>query len=158
MVPKQGSFATRRKRRKRALAGLTIALVATVNSPALAQQLFVYPQKGQNQGQQDIDTAECGRWAKQQSGVDPNAPAPTAAPGQHMGRTVGGAAKGAAVGAAVGAIAGNAGKGAGAGAVVGGVAGRRRSKVAKEAQSAEASNSYQRAFAACMEGRGYTVR
>jgi len=36
----------------------------------LAQQVFVYPQKGQSQRQQDIDTAECARWAKQQSGVE----------------------------------------------------------------------------------------
>lgn len=126
--------------------------------PAAAQQVFVYPQKQQSQQQQDIDTAECTRWAKAQSGVDPNAPQPQEHLGSNARGTVGGAAKGAAVGAAVGAIAGNAGKGAGAGAVVGGVAGRRGSKKQKQAAQGEATNSFQRAFAACMEGRGYTVR
>ena len=69
-----------------------------------------------------------------------------------------GAAKGAAVGAGVGAIGGDAGKGAAAGAAVGGVAGRRGSKMNKQAAQAETANSYQRAYAACMEGRGYTVK
>ena len=125
---------------------------------AAAQQVFVYPQKGQSQRQQDIDTAECTRWAKQQSGVDPNAPKQPDQVGSHARGTVGGAAKGAAVGAAVGAIAGNAGKGAGAGAVVGGVAGRRGSKRNAQAAEAETTNTYQRAFAACMDGRGYSVK
>lgn len=127
-------------------------------APAWAQQVFVYPQKGQSQQQQDIDTAECTRWAKQQSGVDPNAPKQQEQLGSNARGTVGGAAKGAAVGAAVGAIAGDAGKGAGAGAVVGGVAGRRGSKRNKQAAAAETTNTYQRAFAACMDGRGYSVK
>ncbi|MFI5396836.1 MAG: hypothetical protein ACHQ9S_14970 [Candidatus Binatia bacterium] len=126
--------------------------------PAFAQRLYIYPQKGQSQQQQDIDNAECGRWAKAQSGVDPSAPPPPGQPGQHAGGTLGGAARGAGLGAAVGAIAGDAGKGAAAGAAVGGVAGRRRSKIAQQAKKAEATSSYQRAFAACMEGRGYTVK
>jgi hypothetical protein len=123
-----------------------------------AQQVFVYPQKGQSQQQQDIDTGECTRWAKQQSGVDPNAPKQPDGVGSNARGTVRGAAKGAAVGAAVGAIAGDAGKGAGAGAVVGGVGGRRRSKNDKQAAAAETTSTYQRAFAACMDGRGYSVK
>jgi hypothetical protein len=125
---------------------------------ASAQQVFVYPQKGQSQRQQDIDTAECTRWAKQQSGIDPNAPKQPDQVGTHARGAAGGAAKGAAVGAAVGAIGGDAGKGAAAGAVVGGVGGRRRSKQAKQAAEAETTNTYQRAFAACMDGRGYSVK
>jgi len=125
---------------------------------ASAQQVFVYPQEGQSQQQQDIDTAECTRWAKGQSGVDPNAPQQQQQVGSNARGTVGGAAKGAALGAAVGAIAGDAGKGAAAGAVVGGVGGRRGSKREKQAAAAEATNSYQRAFAACMDGRGYSVK
>jgi len=127
-------------------------------APVWAQQQFVYPQKGQSQQQQDIDTAECTRWAKAQSGVDPNAPKQQEQVGSHARGAAGGAARGAAVGAAVGAIGGDAGKGAGAGAVVGGVAGRRRSKMQKGAAEAETTDSYQRAFAACMEGRGYSVK
>lgn len=138
-------------------AWLSVTAMVLVGT-ASAQQVFVYPQKGQSQQQQDIDTAECGRWAKGQTGIDPNAPKQQEGLGSNARGTVGGAAKGAAVGAAVGAIAGNAGKGAGAGAVVGGVAGRRGSKKQKQAAAAETTNTYQRAFAACMDGRGYSVK
>ncbi len=140
--------------------GTVVLVVGLAGSPVVAQapKVYVYPQKGQDQRQQDIDTAECGRWAKQESGVDPNAPPPQEQVGQHTRGAVGGAARGAAVGAAVGAIAGDAGKGAGAGAVVGGVAGRRGSRRAAQASQAESQTSYARAFAACMEGRGYTVK
>jgi hypothetical protein len=59
----------------------------------------------------------------------------------------------AALGAAVGAIGGNAGKGAGDGAGVGGVHGRRHTIAAQHQRQYAAQNSYDRAFAACMEGR-----
>jgi hypothetical protein len=131
---------------------LTIAAAAAF---AQAAKMYIYPQKGQSKDQQAKDETECRTWATQQSGVDPNAPA---AKGSHARGTVGGAARGAALGAAVGAIAGDAGKGAGAGAVVGGVGGRRGSKRAQQAQQAAVTDSFQRAFAACMEGRGYTVK
>ncbi len=139
--------------------GMGAALVSAVVGTAVvaASGPFVYPQRGQGQQQQDQDRAACDRWARSQTGIDPNAPPPSEA-GRHAGGTVGGAARGAAVGAAVGAIAGNAGKGAGAGAVVGGVAGRRGSRRTEQAAVAETQNTFMRAFAACMEGRGYTVR
>ena len=136
-----------------------VALTGMVVSGAIgASGPFVYPQKGQSADQQKKDSNECYSWAKTQSGVDPGQPPPSGQPGQHARGAVGGAARGAAVGAAVGAIAGDAGKGAGAGAVVGGVGGRRRSKTAQQAQQQETRSAYDRAFAACMEGRGYTVR
>src|SRR6266705_7189347 len=134
--------------------GVSVALVGW----AIAAGLFVYPQKGQSTEQQNKDSYECYGWAKAQSGVDPGAPPPPAQPGQHARGAVGGAARGAALGAAVGAIGGNAGKGAAAGAVVGGVHGRHRARAAHQQQQAAAGNAYDRAFGACMEGRGYTVR
>ena len=134
----------------------TIALMGPlVAGVALASGPFVYPQKGQSQAQQDQDRGACERWAQSQTGITPGAPQPS---GPNPRRTVGGAARGAAVGAAVGGIAGDAGKGAGAGAVVGGVAGRRRGMQEREAAAAATQDTYFRAFAACMEGRGYTVR
>ena len=123
-----------------------------------AADVFVYPQKGQSAEQQNKDSYECYGWAKSQSGVDPGAPPPPAQAGQHARGAVGGAARGAALGAAVGAIAGDAGKGAAAGAVVGGVGGRRRSVAAQQQHQQATRSAYDRAFAACMEGRGYTVR
>ena len=114
-------------------------------------KLFVSPNKGQSQDQQNKDTAECQQWATQQ--------APPPGTGGTQGRgAVGGAARGAAAGAAVGAIAGDAGKGAAAGAVVGGVGGRRRSKKEQQAAQAGAQNDWSRAFASCMESRGYSVK
>ena len=133
-------------------------LTTALAGRAIAAGVFVYPQRGQSPDQQNRDSYECYNWAKAQSGVDPGQPPPPAQPGQHARGTVGGAARGAAMGAAVGAIAGNAGKGAAAGAVVGGVHGRRRSMAAQQEQQAAMGNAYDRAFAACMEGRGYTVR
>jgi hypothetical protein len=140
--------------------GLVAAALASgfVASAALgASGPFIYPQKGQSAAQQSQDQAACDQWARSQTGIDPNAPPPSSRGGR-AGNTVGGAARGAAVGAAVGAIAGDAGTGAGAGAVVGGVAGRRRGKKEEQAAAAEAQSTYTRAFSACMEGRGYTVR
>jgi OmpA family protein len=119
-----------------------------------APKVFVAPNKGQSKDQQSKDTAECQQWATQQA---PPAQAATG-PGTHARGTAGGAAKGAAAGAAVGAIAGDAGKGAAAGAVVGGVGGRRRSKQDQQAAQAGAQNDWARAFATCMESRGYTAK
>jgi hypothetical protein len=145
---------------KRVAAAFVAAIVMIGAGAVLAQtaKTFVYPQKGQSQSQQSKDEAECRTWAKGQSGVNPDVPPTPAQLGSHARGAAGGAARGAALGAAVGAIGGDAGKGAGAGAVVGGVAGRRGSKRAQQAQRAEATDSFQRAFAACMEARGYSVK
>ena len=74
-----------------------------------------------------------------------------------------------ALGAAIGAIAGDAGKGAAIGAVAGGLRGgmeQRKERKAEEqqaqtqatAQQQQAISTFDRAYAACLEGRGYTVR
>ena len=146
--------------RKRLAAALATTILAIGVTAALAQtaKTFVYPQKGQSKSQQSKDEGECRTWAKEQSGVNPDVPPTPAQLGSHARGAAGGAARGAGVGAAVGAIGGDAGKGAAAGAVVGGVAGRRRSKAGQQAQQAEASDSFLRAFAACMEARGYAVK
>lgn len=72
------------------------------------------------------------------------------------------------MGAAVGAIAGNAGKGAAIGAVTGTAAGGVRQRRANQAgaaqqqagqqQTAQQMTTFNRAVAACMTGRGYTVQ
>jgi hypothetical protein len=99
---------------------------------------------------------------------------------QVQGARVGGAARGAAGGAAIGAIAGDAGKGAAAGAVAGtmrgGMAQRQANAQSKQqaaAQTAAAQkkaeeetlrqhqeglDTFQRAFAACMDARNYSVK
>jgi hypothetical protein len=96
------------------------------------------------------------------------------------GGAVKGSAKGAAGGAAIGAIAGDAGTGAAIGATAGAVRGRRQQKKgAKEAQQQAAQqtaqaqqqsqaqanaqhqeglDTFKRAFSACMDARGYSVK
>jgi Glycine-zipper domain len=125
---------------------------------AARSEVFVYPAKGQTPDQQGKDEYECSKWAKSQSGVDPSAPAQQPYAGQHAGGTARGAARGAAGGAAIGAIAGDAGKGAAIGAVAGGVRGRRGSVHQQQEAGKEERSAYDRAFAVCVEGRGYTAK
>jgi Glycine-zipper domain len=135
---------------------------------ARGQQIYAYPQKGQSQQQQQQDQAECHGWALQQSGYNPasaQAPPPPPPPGGGAAR---GAARGAAVGAVGGAVGGDAGKGAAAGAAAGAVFGTmRRNQENKQyqaavsqqqAQASQQQSNYNRAYAACLQGRGYTVQ
>jgi Glycine-zipper domain len=158
-----------------ALGGLALVVPAIV----LAQsppQLYIYPLKKQSKAQEDKDRYECHRWAVQHSGYDPSRthpnnpsyldPQPYRPSQPHVVR---GAGRGAALGAVGGAITGNAGKGAAAGAAMGGLTGgfRRRSERRRQAaqQQANATSAvasqqmnYTRAMAACLEGRGYSVK
>jgi hypothetical protein len=144
-------------------------LAATQQSISGSLGVVPYPAKGQSPSQQNKDEGECYAWAKQQTGIDPvavaKAPPPQSGPAAGGGERVRGAARGAAGGAAIGAIAGDAGKGAAAGAVVGTMAGGRQARKNKagqqqQAEQAKASTmqSFNRAFAACMDGRGYVVK
>ena len=145
-------------------------------SSALAQDLIIYPAKGQSQEQMEKDKFECYTWGKQQTGFDPmaqpKATAPPPAQEAKQGGVVRGAARGALAGVAIGAIAGDAGKGAAIGAAGGGLfGGMRRKDQQRQQEQAEqqwaqqqAANyqqnrsKYNRAFSSCMEGRGYTVK
>jgi predicted lipid-binding transport protein (Tim44 family) len=135
-----------------------LASILFLSAATASAQVFVYPQKGQSAEQQQKDQSECQQWATQQSGVNPNAPAAGPDRGKRVGGALGGAARGAAGGALIGAIAGDAGKGAAIGATVGGIGGRRGAIDRERAGQAAESDAYTRAFAACMEGRGYTVK
>lgn len=147
----------------------TIAWSFMVPAAAYAQQPIVYPAKGQSAAQQNKDNYECYGWAKQTTGVDPASPPQnTSAPPPSSwggGQRLGGAARGALGGAAIGAIAGDAGQGAAIGAVAGTMAGGYRARRDRDeairqnqAQQGQVLNSYYRAFAACMEGRGYSIK
>ncbi len=140
-----------------------------------AQDFFVFPGQGQSQEQMDRDQVECHIWARQQTGFDPMmTPRATERPPAReapQGGVVRGGARGAAVGAVGGAIAGDAGRGAaigaGTGALVGGM--RRSDQVRREqeadwqwtqqqaAQHSRDRDRFNRAFKACMQGKGYTV-
>ena len=138
---------------------------------AFAQQQYVFPAKGQTPEQTDKDKYDCYNWAKQQTGFDPSQPtqATTTSPSSTgEGQVVKSAARGAAVGAAAGAVAGDAGKGAAAGAAAGGVVGGIKKRDAKkeaqqqqqqqQAAASGARDAYNRAYKACLEGKGYSVQ
>ena len=147
------------------------AVLLTILFPAIAMgDVYIYPNKGQNEQQQSKDRYECHTWAVQQTGFDPTKPQTAQAPSvPPPGKPiVKGAARGAAVGAVGGAIAGDAGTGAAAGAAVGGLLGGMKrmdqAKVQNQQQAqqqntvAQQQAGYERAMGACLGGRGYTVR
>jgi len=131
---------------------------------------YVYPKNHQDAAQQQKDEAECYTWAKQQTGIDPDAPPPAPQQAQQAkGGGAKGAAGGAAGGAEIGAIAGDAGQGAAIGATAGAVRGRRQQKKANKqaeqqakqqssAQQQEALTKVKSAFSSCIDARGYSVK
>jgi uncharacterized membrane protein YebE (DUF533 family) len=139
-------------------------------APAVnAQELFIFPNEDQSQDQQDMDEFQCQKSATQRTGFDPMALPTTSSPAPKQKGGVGqGAVKGALLGTAVGAVTGNTKKGLKAGAVGGGVMGgmkRADSNSKKQDWANQQSQDYlrnrdnwNRAFTACIESRGYTVR
>lgn len=159
---------------------LAFFFLVSLPTVASADQLMIYPKKGQDQAQQDKDRYECHRWAVENTGIDPTDPVTLTAnvPSEQetkqkvasagQGATVRGGARGAAGGAAIGAIAGDAGKGAAIGATAGalrGVGARRRAKAKAHAQQSKKAETaqtdamarYNRARKTCLEGRNYSV-
>ncbi len=147
---------------------MTLVFVFALIPVAGAQELFVFPNDGQSQDQQDLDTIQCQRGATDRTGFDPMATptASTPAPRQEGG-VARGAARGALLGGAIGAVTGDTRRGLATGAAGGGVLGGMRradSNRQQEDWARRESANYQRnrdnwnrAFIACMESRGYTV-
>ena len=165
---------------KQALFVIVLLLLAIfLTDPVAAQDPIVYPAQGQSQEQMEKDEFQCIRWARDQTGFDPmRTPTATSPPPQREAPR-GGAGRGAVAGAAGGAIIGGiAGgrSGAGRGALIGGGGGaliggmrrenqRKQEDRAREQWEREQTNNYararsefNRAFSACMTGRGYTVK
>ena len=142
---------------------------------------FVYAANQQPPDQQQYDEMDCYNWAKSQTSIDPMGP-PT--PVQQVekgeneakGSRLKGAGRGALGGAVIGGIAGDAGKGAAIGATVGTMRGGRQVRQGKQAaeqeyQQAQAQakqqaaatdqqkiSTFKKAFAVCVQGRGYSVQ
>ena len=160
---------------KNSIRGLTLAVgLCWLSTAPSAQQLYIYPNDGQSPEQQQADQGQCNAWAIQETGFDPANPPPPptgSAPVDSGPGVLGGAGRGAALGAVGGAIAGDAGKGAAIGAATGGLlGGMRRSDSRQQAQQqqrnanaqyndqiAQQRQGYNRAIAACLQARGYTV-
>ena len=145
--------------------------VATWANLIPAQDLVIYPGGGQDQEQQGADEYQCYGWSKDRSGFDPMARPTASAPPPKKGAPKGGVGRGAVSGAVIGGIFGGssgAKKGAGAGAVMGALRRADQNRQQKEAQKQweqdqsrqyeQGRRNYNRNFAACMEGSGYTVR
>jgi hypothetical protein len=134
--------------------------------------VYVFPAKDQKPDQQAKDEQACYTWAVEQSGVDPlNMPAtrPDSVATGPDGSAVKGAAKGAVAGVAIGAIAVDAGKGAAIGAAAGGmkgVAGKKQKDAKKQQQARRTAvatdpakiESFKKAYSACLEGKGYSIK
>ena len=156
-----------------------VALLALSIAPAWASDLYVYPAKGQSRDQTERDKYTCYQFAKEQTGFDamerPTTSTPPPAKEKETWGAGEGAVGGALLGAGIGALAGGK-SGAGTGAVVGGVGGgamghmRRSDQKQREetryrdweqrevSRYSRGRDNYERAYAACLEGRGYTVR
>ena len=153
---------------------IRVAVIAVFSMLALiceaGAQQYVYPAKGQSAQQQQSDEAACYSWAVEQSGFDPAKPAPAPAaakpPTTTTGTTPGAGLRGAARGALVGeVVGGDAGAGAAAGAVAARGQSRRQNAAAAQQKQQQASAqqqqqqaSFGKARAACLEGRGYSVK
>jgi hypothetical protein len=147
-----------------------IAVLTTACVTAAEAQQYVYPAKGQTPEKQKSDEAACYSWAVKETGFDPAKPpppAPVAAPATTAtGTTPGAGVRGAARGAVVGEIVGgDAGAGAAAGAVAArGQSRRQNAAAAQQGQQQQAAAGQQqqatfgKARAACLEGRGYSVK
>ena len=149
---------------------VSFVLAAVCAVPARAQVIsknlgvMVYPSKGQSADAQAKDETQCYQWAQKQTGIaDPSKPAQQPQPTGPDGSRVKGAARGATRGAIVGEVANDdGGKGAAIGAAAGAVRGKQQSRkaAAQQQQNAAAGQkqTFNKAFCACMEGRGYTVK
>ena len=152
-----------------AIASIT-ALVLSA-SAAIAEPV-AYPAKGQSSDQQNRDEYECHQWAQNETGVDPVALAEQATASSKpdsQGRSgLGSGLSGAGIGAMRGAASGEPGEGALHGAGMGRLLSVIRSRRQMEKQKEEASTKdsalhaqlekYDRAYTACLTGRGYTVK
>lgn len=147
-----------------ALVSLGFATLTPVSAQTPAP--VAYPAKGQSSQLQGSDKAACQSWAQKESGFDPATP-PPAKP--QVAKARGGMLRGAVVGAAAGELINDdAGKGAAVGATAGGVRQGVRNHGAQASVDADyqaklaayqnGQAAFSKAYGACMEGRGYTVK
>jgi len=149
---------------------LVVAAGFGLVSLVIAAEPEVYPAKGQSESQQERDQYECHEWATKETGVDPVAmaeqkldAAPTPAAEQ-----AGSGARGAGMGAIRGAEGGDAAGGAARGFGIGRMLSVLKSKRQLREQNTTTTqggaavhqqlDKYDRAYAACLTGRGYSVK
>ncbi|SHE23137.1 hypothetical protein [methanotrophic endosymbiont of Bathymodiolus puteoserpentis (Logatchev)] len=136
---------------KNKLTFIASLIIFASSTAAVQAEPYVYPAKGQSTEQMEKDKYQCYVWGKQQSGYDPMNP-PVASSGQaNTAPVVGGAARGAAIGATTGAIA--------RGARNRGAQNQQQQQAQQQSTAiAQMNSEYDRAYAVCLEGRGYSVK
>lgn len=147
---------------------VTVLVCIAMAGRAEAAEPEVYPAKGQTPEQQERDQFECHEWATKETGVDPVALAEQKLAPPTRSAVDGEAAASAGMGAARGAMDGDAASGAARGIGIGRMIHVLRAKQQlREQQSAagqEAAaintqlDAYDRAYSACLTGRGYSVK
>ena len=155
---------------------ILIVLLGFVALPVMARDLYIFPKNGQSNEQMEKDKYACYEWGRKQTGFDPmkqpTASSPPPQQQQSSASGVRGAAGGALGGLAIGSLAGESGKGAAIGAIAGGlIGGARRRSHQRQQQQAEQEwaqqqaneyhhrrSEYDRAYGACLEAKGYTVK
>ena len=156
-----------------------LACAEAQQSLAASLKVSVFPAQDQSAEQQSSDERICYDWAVKNTGSDPLAPpkkeqAQEQQPAQQQAsRRGGGALRGAAAGAVVGEIANDdASQGAAVGAALGVIGSRRKAKAAEQTAQAETKQAaeitaaaseeqvknFKNGFAACLEGKKYTVK
>lgn len=147
-----------------------IAASSGINS-ALAADLMIFPAEGQSEEQLEQDKFACYGWAKKQTGFDPMVVPRATTPPPSKEKKSGGVIRGALGGAALGVLLGDSSKAAKRGAAAGGLVGGVRQGSAnsntekanaqwEQEQAANYANNrnlYNRAYGACLQGKGYTV-
>ena len=150
----------------------SVGLALIMGSGPVRAEVIAYPKNGQTQEQFQMDQYQCHQWAKGQTGVDPTQPAPPkpAAPPQPppAAGVAASATGGAIVGTMIGLATGHPGQGAAVGTAIGastgmmraGAKGKQQAAAKQEAdkQAQAARAQYDKAYSACLEGRGYSVR
>src|SRR6185295_532036 len=138
---------------------------ASASSPAKSVGLFAYPMYEQDPEQQLKDENDCYSSAKQQTGVDAQAPPPAAPSAEEQQAAQKQAAQqaAAAVGATAGAVRGRrqqkkAQQGAQQQAAEQTAQAQHQAQAEANAKHQEAIDTFKRAFSACMEARKYSVK
>jgi hypothetical protein len=146
---------------------ITFSLINNVSA-----DLMIFPANGQSNATLEQDKITCYGWAKGKTGFDPMKIPTTSTPPPAQQQQSGGVIRGALGGAVLGAIIGDKSKYAARGAAVGGLVGGVRQNSANTASAqqprdweqreannyANNRNQYNRAYSACLEGKGYTVK
>jgi hypothetical protein len=135
---------------------------ATPKSLSSSLGVYVFPGKGHAPGLQSKDEGSCFSWAKGQTGIDPAAPPPPTQAATATQQTAPDPSKGSGAKGAAGGAAAETAIGATAGAVKGRAAGRKAKKQEQPqqqqaqapAQADDRKTTYNKAFSACMEGKG----